>query len=154
MEATTEGKGAVVKSTYVASTRPRKRKYTRGSVYVVHATGTQFYKIGCSVNLHKRIEQLGENASYHLGLSEDNPVELVTSFRSDDIYTDEEALHIVFNPSRFAGEWFILDNNDLLSIHWIAAQKHFHWIDHIATQEEIADGIPIYEETHDELKPN
>lgn len=136
MGSPTENEGIGMRSTYVMTKKNRKLKNVSGSVYAIRIIGTDFVKIGCSRAWYKRIEQLGENAQHHLGIDKNSKMELICTFESDDMYTDEEALHIAFSTKRLAGEWFVFDTIDLNIIQIVFANKAFH-VTKNATQEQI-----------------
>lgn len=72
----------------------------QGYVYLIHAAGTNRYKIGRTVNPIVRLGQLQKQSPY--------PLRIVESFWSPDAIADEKALHSEFFESRVLGEWFEL----------------------------------------------
>lgn len=70
----------------------------QGYVYLVHAVGTDRYKIGRSVNPVARLEQLKGQSPY--------PLQIIECFWSPDAIADEKALHSIFASARQHGEWF------------------------------------------------
>lgn len=71
-----------------------------GWVYLVHAEGTNRYKIGRSVNPILRAKDLEKQSPY--------PLKLLKTFHTPDCVTDEEVLHRKFDCYRVHGEWFEL----------------------------------------------
>ncbi|NEP55987.1 MAG: GIY-YIG nuclease family protein [Symploca sp. SIO2G7] len=69
-----------------------------GWVYLIHAVGTNRYKIGRSVNPVARYETLKKQSPY--------PLQILGSFWTVDVITDEARLHQHWEKSRVYGEWF------------------------------------------------
>lgn len=69
-----------------------------GWVYLIHAEGTDRYKIGRSVDLTRRHQVLQSQSPY--------PLELISCFHSLDAVTDEGKLHELFAPYQVYREWF------------------------------------------------
>lgn len=76
----------------------------RGWVYVIHATGTNRYKIGRSTEPEARLKQLNQKQSPY-------PLELVEKFWSIDAITDEQGLHKSLADFQVHGEWFEFEND-------------------------------------------
>lgn len=72
----------------------------RGLVYLIHALDTPRYKIGKTTVIDIRAETLNRQSPY--------PVEIVALIPSEDITTDEGALHQRYAAYRVHGEWFEL----------------------------------------------
>jgi predicted GIY-YIG superfamily endonuclease len=74
-------------------------------VYILN-TGKNLYKIGKTQDLHKRL------AAYHTHL----PVmfRVIRQYAALNMTDLEESLHIVFQHKRVKGEWFELNNDDLI----------------------------------------
>lgn len=80
----------------LASIKPGRE----GWVYLVHAEGTNRYKIGRSVNPVVRAKDLEKQSPY--------PLRLVKTFHTPDCVADEASLHEKFSSLRVHGEWFDL----------------------------------------------
>lgn len=75
-----------------------------GWVYLIHAVGTNRYKIGKTFDIDRRLAELSYQSPY--------PLKLISSFKSDNPSQDEHALHEKFLDNRVHGEWFeIVDLN-------------------------------------------
>ncbi|WP_292808879.1 GIY-YIG nuclease family protein [Nostoc sp. JL23] len=70
----------------------------QGYVYLIHAIGTDRYKIGRSVNPVTRLETLKKQSPY--------PLQIVECFWTPDAIADERSLHLFFKQFRAHGEWF------------------------------------------------
>lgn len=77
-----------------------------GFIYLVHATGTNRYKIGLAADISKRMSQLSKQSAF--------PLALITSHPSDDMPRDEEHWHKFFEKQRVHGEWFELSDEQVL----------------------------------------
>lgn len=75
----------------------------QGYVYLVHAVGTDRYKIGRSVNPVARLEQLKGQSPY--------PLQILECFWSPDAAADEKGLHERFANNRVYGEWFEFEDS-------------------------------------------
>lgn len=71
-----------------------------GWVYLIHADGTNRYKIGRSTNPIKRHQVLQKQSPY--------PLVVAACFHSLDAVMDEAKLHDSLEDYRTYGEWFIL----------------------------------------------
>ncbi len=78
----------------------QRYRANQGYVYLIHAVGTDRYKIGRSVNPPVRLEQLKGQSPY--------PLQILDSFWSPDIFADEAGIHKDFAKYRIYGEWFKL----------------------------------------------
>jgi len=70
----------------------------QGYVYLIHAVGTDRYKIGRSINPPVRLETLKKQSPY--------PLQIVECFWSPDAIADEIGIHKIFAEYRAYGEWF------------------------------------------------
>lgn len=86
--------GGVVMESYLSKIPPGREGY----VYLVHAEGTDRYKIGRSVNPITRIQELQKQSPY--------PLRLIRTSWSLDAIADEAWLHEHFKDCRIFGEWF------------------------------------------------
>ena len=79
-----------------------------GHVYLIHATGTNRYKIGMTRQgrMAKRFEELNSSQAAF-------PLEIVRVIDVEDRFEAEGELHQKFKQSRKHGEWFELDRGDL-----------------------------------------
>lgn len=78
--------------------RTKIKPNREGWVYLIHAEGTQRYKIGRSINLPVRRQTLQKQSPYELTID--------FSFYTVDAITDEAKLHELLAPYRVHGEWF------------------------------------------------
>ena len=78
----------------------RRFQQNQGYVYLVHAIGTDRYKIGRSVNPVARLQQLQGQSPY--------PLQIVECFWTPDAIACEKYLHEEFKSARVYGEWFQL----------------------------------------------
>lgn len=72
-----------------------------GWVYLIHAEGTNRYKIGRTIDISRRVAELTYQSPY--------PLEIISYFKSDYPSEDELALHEKFADRRVHGEWFKWD---------------------------------------------
>ncbi|GIW59458.1 MAG: hypothetical protein KatS3mg087_0524 [Patescibacteria group bacterium] len=80
----------------------------QGYVYLIHAEGTNRYKIGRSVNPIARLEILKGQSPY--------PLRIIESFWTPDAIKDEQFLHSKHEKLRAYGEWFELDQQARINI--------------------------------------
>lgn len=74
-----------------------------GYVYLIHAIGTNRYKIGRSINLQTRLQQLQKQSPY--------PLEIVKAFKTFNPSWDEAYFHDTYKDYKVYGEWFEFDEN-------------------------------------------
>lgn len=67
---------------------------------MIHAEGTNRYKIGRSVNPFARFEQMKVQSPY--------PLRIIDSFWTPDAVNDEKLFHEQYKNYRIFGEWFEL----------------------------------------------
>lgn len=79
------------------------KKFGPGFVYLMYAKDMNLYKIGQSINPHKRLMQLNYESPCTVSLIHQMPV---TNMIAAEYY-----FHVLFNKKRVKGEWFAL--NDL-----------------------------------------
>jgi len=84
---------------------PKQKPDPATQIYVMIDRNTGFYKIGRSINVLAREKTLQ---------SEKPSIELCFSFSSN--ISKEKELHTTFSDKRVRGEWFRLDDNDILQI--------------------------------------
>lgn len=84
-----------------------------GYIYLMYAD-TGHYKIGMSVEPNERLR------SFRTEMPVD--VQPVHVFPTDDMRLAERALHYVFRGSRYRGEWFVLDDEDVM---WVKSIYKF-----------------------------
>ena len=77
--------------------------YEQGYVYLVHAEGSKFYKIGKSTNPDRRIIQISLKMPF--------PVRLKKIWRSNFMSYSEKFLHSFFDHLRVNGEWFLFPDD-------------------------------------------
>lgn len=82
-----------------------------GWVYLIHATGTNRYKIGRSVNPVARHQTLQNQSPY--------PLKIVDSFWTLDAIADEAHFHELHKERRVHGEWFDFGR----SVKWLSSLK-------------------------------
>lgn len=76
-----------------------------GYVYLMHGIGTEWYKIGLSIDPDKRRVSLETKSPYE--------IELLNAHKVDDMYTEEAFWHEKFAEKRANGEWFTLSEDDV-----------------------------------------
>lgn len=72
-----------------------------GYVYLIHAVGTNRYKIGRSINLQTRIQQLQRQSPYLL--------KIALAFKTSNPLWDEAYWQDCYKDYRIHGEWFEFD---------------------------------------------
>ena len=81
-----------------------------GFIYLIHAQGTDRYKIGLTTrHPEARLSELNSSQSPY-------PLELIDWFETDNVTGDEGYLHEKFASYRVHGEWFKLDRKILLKV--------------------------------------
>lgn len=95
--------------------KPRDRKFgTKGRVYLLQPKtgGGDVYKIGCSINVPRRVKQLERKRDYKLAC--------ITSIASNDYMRLEGELHATYDKYCLSGEWFCLPDSEVryLSLIW------------------------------------
>lgn len=78
----------------------KSRPAVRGQVYILRSNSTGLHKIGCTRNLKRRMRE------FKTGSPE--PLVLVASCYSKDMYESEKILHEKYHAYRIRGEWFEL----------------------------------------------
>lgn len=76
-------------------------QYGPGYVYLMHAVGTDMYKVGLSINPEKRAEKLDCESPHR--------VVLVHKILVDQMKRIEDYFHSLFRDNHVKGEWFRLD---------------------------------------------
>ncbi|NIV32750.1 MAG: hypothetical protein GWN58_25880 [Anaerolineae bacterium] len=84
-----------------------------GFVYLLQCA--EYYKIGCSKKVDRRIKQLSTLPPFDLVH--------ICSIQTDDMYQLEFELHQRFQHKRKRGEWFTLDAEDIEYIRSLAVRK-------------------------------
>lgn len=79
-----------------------------GNVYVIHAKGTEFYKIGSTKSVARRLAGLSTSCPY--------PVELFMAIQTEDREAIESKVHLRFAANRRHGEWFHFTDVELLDL--------------------------------------
>ena len=88
-----------------------------GYIYVIRFGQSNFYKIGRTNNLKKRISTLQTACAL--------PLEVVKTFFCHDVVAIEKATHAKFAHFRAKGEWFSLDFKQLNRIlNWLEVCRH------------------------------
>jgi hypothetical protein len=87
------------------STPLPKRDAVPGHVYLFRGVGTDYYKIGCSINPTQRLETVSPVMPFK--------TELICQIETDDMYGLEAELHEEFAENRQNGEWFKLTDSDV-----------------------------------------
>lgn len=77
-----------------------------GYIYLLHGEGTAWYKIGISVQPTARRHSLGTNSPF--------PINTVSCYDVEDMLGVEAWWHETFAHKRKHGEWFELDEYDIL----------------------------------------
>jgi len=79
-----------------------------GFIYLIHAVGSDFYKIGKTTNPDRRILQIAPQMPF--------PTRYVRVWRSDFMSIAEKMLHEQFEYVRTNGEWFELSGDELSAL--------------------------------------
>lgn len=82
-----------------------KPKSGPGFVYLMHATGTDLYKIGLSANPIKRLYKLNGESPYE--------IKILHTIFVDSMLIAEGYFHRIFGAKRIKNEWFRLDSYDV-----------------------------------------
>lgn len=72
----------------------------RGFVYVVKPFAVNVYKIGCTVDVARRVKDLQRNRAY--------PIDVVCTIEASDCVALESEFHLCLEAYKLAGEWFVL----------------------------------------------
>ena len=78
---------------------------TENYVYILHAQGTNRFKIGHSVDPIKRQNAINNTSSPF-------PIKLIACYSLPDPYSEEQRLHREFHDRRVWGEWFEFDSTN------------------------------------------
>lgn len=92
-------------------------KKNQGYVYLIHAEGTNRYKIGRSINPLKRYEQLQGQSPF--------PLRVENCVWSPDSVLLEKQLHDRFCDFRVHGEWFELEDDGYINIRFLNYRSEF-----------------------------
>jgi hypothetical protein len=76
-----------------------------GFIYLIHAVGSNRYKIGLASDIPKRMSQLSKQSAF--------PLALIASHPSNNMPRDEGNWHKVFEKQRVHGEWFELSDEQV-----------------------------------------
>lgn len=76
------------------------------TVYLLQGEGTRWFKIGVTTSLKSRMKQIGVNAPF--------PVTIVACYDVIDSVADEREWHAKFSSKKTHGEWFELNDDDIL----------------------------------------
>ena len=79
--------------------------YEQGFVYVIHAIGSNYYKIGKSINPDKRLLQIAPRMPFS--------TRFIKVWRSNFMSIAELRLHKSLKQNRANGEWFALEPHEL-----------------------------------------
>lgn len=90
-----------------------KPKPKPGHIYVIKSG--DYYKIGRTGNMTQRMKSFSKSIPSNF--------DLVCSWRIDDMVQEEKELHEIFSESRVRGEWFSLNEDDVL---WLCGMASFH----------------------------
>lgn len=74
---------------------------SEGYVYLIHAEGTNRYKVGRTKSISRRIRELKSQSPY--------PLKLVDCYWSPDADSDEKWFHTLYGHWKVHGEWFDFD---------------------------------------------
>lgn len=75
--------------------------YTPGYVYLMHAVGTDLYKVGLSIHPERRAEKLDYESPHK--------IVMVHKILVDSMKKVENYFHLLFSDNHIKGEWFRLD---------------------------------------------
>ncbi len=85
-----------------------KKKHGPGYLYLIHAVGTDLYKIGLATNVARRFLAISYAVPFDIDL-----LHIIPTDRQLD---GEQFLHQVFAEKRVRGEWFRLTQRDVAAI--------------------------------------
>lgn len=88
-----------------------------GYVYLLHAVGTNRYKIGRSISLKTRLQQLQKQSPF--------PLEIIAAFKTSNPAWDEAYWQDAYKKHRVHGEWFEFDED-----YYRNTVKLFFWSRH------------------------
>lgn len=94
----------VHESTPLTPSKPQAHK--PGYIYLLHGEGTNWYKIGISAQLTRRVKVIGSKSPF--------PIVRVAAYDVEDMKDAEAWWHETFAHKRTHGEWFALDEYDIL----------------------------------------
>jgi len=78
-----------------------------GFIYLIHATGTDRYKIGLTTrSVQARLAELNSSQSPY-------PLEVIDWFETPNVTEDEKYFHEKYSAYRVHGEWFSFDSKTL-----------------------------------------
>lgn len=78
-----------------------------GYIYLIHATGTNRYKIGLTTrSVEERFAELNSSQSAY-------PLELIASAKYSNIVEVEKTLHEKYRHNRAHGEWFEFSKHEI-----------------------------------------
>lgn len=95
-------------------------KQEPGFVYVVRMEGSEYFKVGRSVDVPKRMSEFGILLPF--------PYDLAFTHRVPNARHAEGLLHKEFDPKRIHGEWFLLNQNDLEHARAWLMYLQSHWL--------------------------
>ena len=84
----------------------KPKQKTKSKIYIMECAGK--YKIGMSKDIERRCKQLNNR-----------PCEVNIIYKSDfieDAFEAEQILHSIYKEKRIGGEWYNLDDKDILTI--------------------------------------
>jgi len=81
--------------------------YEKGYVYMLHACGTSYYKIGKSCKPDRRFTQISPQMPFK--------TKVINVWRSNFMSMGEDYVHEMFAEKRTNGEWFDLDTIDFVN---------------------------------------
>lgn len=81
-----------------------------GYIYLIHARGTNRYKIGLTTRtVEERLAELNSSQSAF-------PLRLVASAQFSNVHETEKALHLKYRLCRVHGEWFEFSKQELRAV--------------------------------------
>lgn len=89
-----------------APTETRRPSPRTGKVYLLQGKGTRWFKIGVTTSISSRIKQIGVNSPF--------PLVMIAHYDVEDAAMNEREWHDRFSDKRTHGEWFELDDGDVL----------------------------------------
>ena len=117
------------------------RWHGRRAGFVYFCKTPQAYKIGRSKNPEARIASLQANPNERWSL--------VHKIRTDDMYELERCAHGAFSTwphRRIRGEWFIIDEDDIVWRGWLSGDELFFVEDYEMERSLLVGNIQAYEE--------
>lgn len=101
-----------IRSKSVDRAKPKQRRPPiDGYVYLIEQVGGIFHKIGASINVARRFDELQKKWRGDFG-----PIKIAHAIKTSDQFRLEKELHDKYSSKRQLDEWFLLDEADVSEI--------------------------------------